>query len=72
MLEELEDPFTHIVAMELTISACPQIHSTPYATAVDFRIMQVYMEQNMKSLYKAQMIMVFPVLCVLLHHVRQC
>ena len=63
MLEEQEDPFTHILGVELIMFVCPQIHSTD-ATTEDISVMDLCMEQSMKLLYKGQMTVLFPVLCV--------
>ncbi len=64
MLEELGVHFIVTVGVELIISACHQIHSIPYATAADFRVMGECMEQNMSLPYKEHMSTMFPVLCV--------
>ena len=62
--EEQGDLLMFTLGMELTTSACPTIHSTPYSPVLEFRMKDVYMEQNIRLHWKGQMSMMFPVLCV--------
>ena len=71
MLEEHQDPTMITMGVEPITCACHQIHSTPYAFAVDFKIMHAYMEQSTNTPSKEHKTTMFPVLCALLHHVRQ-
>ena len=72
MPEELEDPKYLSKVVALITSACPEIHSILYLTSVELRIKDAYMKLNMKTPYKGEIIIKFPVQYVWPHHVQQC
>ena len=72
MLEEQEVNGMITVVVELIISACHLTPSILYTTGVGFSDMHMCMEQSMNYQYRELISIMFPVLCVWLHHVRQC
>ena len=71
MQEEPLELLGAIQEVELDVSACHQIHNTPYAIKVEYRATIHCMELNIKILCREQMTTMFPVLSAFLQHEKQ-